>query len=307
MMDARPVHPSSHADRADKESVTWAAAYRLVRGDLALRRVRAIRCGSCAAHTYPTADGAVVVLGAKLITWLFLFDDAFGEGRQAIDSRELMDTFASYEGALRRGRLPRDPTPFHEALVDLGAEADRLGGSEWHGRFADSMARYFDGCLLERPYRRREEVPTLAAYRRLRAWSIGTFPVFDLIELARDAVLSPDEASDPALAEVRERAALLCAWVNDVYSHRKESEESDPLNLVTVLGREFGLPEGEAFLAAAEVYNTDLALFDRRAAELRLDGPPRVASVVRGLDDWVHGNYAWTALSRRYVLGDRAS
>jgi 5-epi-alpha-selinene synthase len=273
-----------------------------VRGAAALERLAAIGCGSCAAYTYPEGPNEVVRLGARLIAWLFLFDDGVGEGGADRDMRSLMARLATYEGVLRTGRMPADATPFHRALGDLRADALSMGGPEWLERFADSMARYFDGCVLEMPYRRAGTCPTIEEYRKLRSWSIGTLPVFDLIELRQPRPLTAAEAESPALAELRELAALLCAWVNDVYSYAKETKDSDPLNLVAVIAGQYRLSITEAFGAAAEIFNADMEDFDLRSSELAVaaSSSDALRAYVRGLADWVHGNTAWTGVSRRY-------
>ncbi|MGE0792425.1 MAG: hypothetical protein AB7S26_42515 [Sandaracinaceae bacterium] len=295
-MRGEEVTPNPCLALASAESLAWADAQGLAVGSLALRRLEAIRCGSCAAHTYPSAPPEVVTLGAKLITWLYLFDDAYGEGRDAADVRDLMATLASFENVVRGARMPARPTPFHRALLDLRTDCVAIAPSNaWIDRFGDSLARYFDGCVLESQFRTRGQAPTLTEYRRIRAWSIGTFPVFDLIELATRT----DVELDPELDAIRERAALLCAWVNDVYSFRKEQKDGETLNLVALLAREYEIDVGAAFQVATEVFNTDLVVFEedaRALSERRRDAAPYVA----GLRDWVHGNYTWTALCRRY-------
>jgi hypothetical protein len=299
-MRIRPVTPHGHAREADAECARWVVAHELVSGKRSLDRFARILCGSCAAHTYPTAPAPVVELGAHVIGWLFLFDDAYGEGKADREMRALMARFAAYETTLRTGRLPLDPTAFHHGLLDIRRQGLERGGAEWLSRFADSMARYFDGCVLELPHRRGNTQPSIEEYRKLRSWSIGTLPVFDLIELATGHVLPPEEAWLPALADLRERAALLCAWVNDVYSHAKEARDNDPLNLVSILSEQSGLTMPEAFGAAAEVFNADLGEFEIESAAILTSASPGLRAYVHGLADWVHGNAAWTSASRRY-------
>lgn len=300
MMHARTVSPNHHGKNASRRSAQWALHHGLIDGEKAWLKLRAIRCGSCAAHTYPDASAEITELAAKLITWLFLFDDAYGEGTNALDARELMETFASYETLLRTGRLPDAPTPFHRALSDLREEGARRATPQWLERFAASMSRYFGGCLLEFPLRRGNEIPSLVEYRRLRAWAIGIPPVLDLIELANEELLLPEEAAREDLARLREETALLCAWVNDVYSYGKEKRDGDQLNLVGVLAHDRGLSEREAFEHAAAVFNDDLQRFNEQREQFERDAPPHLRRFAQGLADWVHGNFAWTGQSLRY-------
>lgn len=301
-MRTAPVAPSVHGPRAAERSIAWALHHGLFGERVGSARVQDIRCGSCAAHVYPRASAEVVTLGAELITWLFLFDDAYGEGVGALDMRHLIETLTSYELLLRTGRMPAEPTPFHVSLAELVDECTALATPRWRERFIESMCQYFRGCLLEYPLRRTQTLPSLLEYRRMRAWSIGIPPVLDLIELANGEILPDEIACDRDLMRLRERTAWLCAWVNDVYSYDKErrEEQGDPLNLVAVLAHERGLGEAEAYAAAAAVFNEDLRRFEQRLGRLLVRGSEPLRSYLRGLTDWVHGNATWTGTSRRY-------
>jgi hypothetical protein len=299
-MRSREVRPNRAEARVAASNAAWARRFGLVSDDLSVARHAAIRCGSFAAHTYPSAPPAVVELGADLITWLFLFDDRYGEGLPQDDVASMRARFATYERTLRSGELPEDPSVFHRALLDLRARALTLANEDWLDRFADSFQLYFEGCLLELPFRRAGRPPNVEQYRQLRAWSIGGFPVFDLIELA-SGVLTHEEAALPELKQLREATALLCAWVNDIYSFPKERSDKEPLNLVSVLEWHYGLDSNDALGAASEVFNTDLDVFEYVSDIIREKRPsPALVAYLDGLDDWVHGNCAWTGLSGRY-------
>jgi Terpene synthase family 2, C-terminal metal binding len=291
-----PVQLHFSSDLAEAATQLWARRHGLVDADGAAERLQRIRCGSFAAHTYPRASVELVELGANLIAWLFLFDDKHGESS---DLREMIRAFERCEAVLRDGAVTEGGA-FERALADLRARALKLGGDAgWLGRFSESMGRYFNGCVLEYPYRLQNLPPTLATYRQLRCWSIGAYPVFDLIEL------SEGEPTPPArfrLGELRYLGALLCSWVNDIHSHRKEEVAQDPLNLVTVLERERGLALEEAYEAAVDVYHVDLDRFNAAAEALvaAKDATAADHNIARALSEWVHGNCVWTRTSGRY-------
>jgi hypothetical protein len=325
-LPGRAVDPHPGVATVDAQNRVWARATGLVADDLAAARHAAIRCGSFAAHTYALAPFAVVALGADLITWLYLFDDRYGEGLDGEGREAMQQRFATFESTVRTGRLPEAPTVFHTALLDLrdralvlarDAAAD-LGADEadvddWLRRFADSFATYFRGCLAELPHRRDAKAKLdLDGYRVVRRDSVGAFPVFDLIELG-SGLLPPEVARSPEIERARALGALLCAWVNDVYSFPKEQLDGDPLNLVTVIASSYALDVTDALGAAAQVFHTDLAFFesacdDARTAHVHARGERAahrsvvVSSYLDGLAQWVHGNTAWTGLSGRYAL-----
>lgn len=294
------VEPSPHLESAERQVVAWAVEHELVGGT---RRARfaAIRCGSCAAHTYPRASRTLVELGADLIGWLFLFDDAYGERADGLPGLER--DLQTFEPLLFDGVLPDAPSPYHRALADLRARIVGLSEERFAVRFAYSMRRYFDGCLLEFPYRTTGRSPSLSVYRSLRRWSIGVQPVLDSVELGLPRPLDTEMGKKEALWVLRNRAATLCAWANDLYSFDKERRDRDPLNLVSVLLRERGLGVELALADAVRLYNADLAAFDAACLAFLDTGTTSSleTSYVRGVRDWVFGNHQWTRQSRRYA------
>lgn len=291
-----PVQQHFSSDLAEAATDRWAQHYGLLDPPGAAERLQCIRCGSCAAHTYPTASAELVELGANLIAWLFLFDDRYGEAREL---PEMVQQFEYCEAVLN-GAPSLSSDAFLRALGDLRARSIKLGATPaWLARFAESLGKYFNGCLLEFPYRLQNRPPTLAAYRQLRCLSIGIYPVLDLVELGAGA---PSPAARFRLGELRFLAALLCAWVNDLYSHRKEVGDRDPLNLVSVLRRAHTLEVADAYQTAVDLYHADLDHFSARVeALLRAPDASEVdREIARGIAHWVHGNCAWTRTSGRY-------
>ncbi|MFT3928571.1 MAG: terpene synthase family protein [Myxococcales bacterium] len=293
------VEPSAHLDAAEKQALAWVAELLLVDGP-SLERFAAIHCGSFAAHTYPRASSELVELGANLIGWLYLFDDAYGE--RCGDVRTLEATLRTFEELIFHGELPAAPSPFHGALADLRARISHLGGESVLQRFGYSLRLYFEGCLLEFPYRSTGRYPSLPVYRSLRRWSVGALPVFDLIELTLEQPLDSTMVQKESYCGLRDAASSLCAWTNDLYSFHKEQHAHDPHNLVAVIMRERALTAEQAFADAVQLYNSDLAAFDRALETFTCapDTSPREVAYMRGLCDWVYGNHQWTKLSRRY-------
>jgi hypothetical protein len=296
-----PVVPSPHLDAAEVQAAAWVASLGLVDGERGARRFAAIRCGSFAAHTYPRASAEIVELGANLISWLYLFDDAVGE--RCEDVHELERALSGFERLAFAGELPPAPTPFHRALHELRARIGAAGGDALVTRFAYSLRRYFDGCLLEYPYRTTGRSPSLSVYRSLRRWSIGGLPVFDLIELTLPRPLDDVMIGKESYWRLRDTASILCAWANDLYSFHKERHDRDPHNLVSVLMRERDLSDDQAFADAVRLYNADLAAFERLLDSFTLAPSSTRLEIayMRGLCDWVYGNHQWTRTCRRYT------
>ena len=276
----------------------WARRWGLVLDGATARREAAVRCGTFAAHTYPTADEELVQLGADLVSWLCLLDDLSGEGLPG-EATTLRQHYADFEVILRSGRLPVEPPPFHRALLDLRHRALARADRRWLERFADAMASYFRGCELEHCYRLAGVSPHPREHRELRSSSIGAQLVFALIEL-HTGLLTPLERASPQLMELRKTGALLCAWLNDISSYPKMCVAEEPLNLVAALARQHSLTPQEALAAAIQVFRTDAAMLEALLDALRYQAaPPAVLDFAQGVERWVRGNSAWTGLRRR--------
>jgi hypothetical protein len=292
-------HPAEREITA--RDLAWARHIGIVGDERASRKHAAIRCGSFAAHTYARAPVEVAMLGANLITWLYLFDDRFGEGEQGESQAELRTCFAAFEQVARTGLLPRDPNAFHRALLELVERGEALGGAAWRGRFADSLAFYMEGCAQELPFRRSGRVPDMDQYRRIKLGSVGAFPVFDLVELAHGDPRTREQADGEWIAEARRIAAWLCAWVNDLYSFPKEARDGDPLNVVAVLMHEHTLSVDAALDRVIELYGRDIARLHALFARARVHGVSAATdAVLQGIERWVHGNRVWTGSCGRY-------
>ncbi|HEX6242975.1 MAG TPA: hypothetical protein VFZ61_18810 [Polyangiales bacterium] len=301
-MKLSPVRQHREVRRVALETVEWAARFSLAENAIELARVRSIRVGELAAYTFSREKVEVVQLGADLITWLFLFDDAVGEAPAHMTEAEHRRVLDSYARVIRDRHLPAQSTAFHHALLDLVTRALQLGASaDWLARFAHDMTDYFAGCADESQYRRNGRAPSVAAYRELRRQTVGTSPVFAIIELGVSGMVDSAEMARPDVVEARAIAALLTAWVNDVYSFPKEAAAQDPLNLVITLANEYQLDVREALEQAVEVYNLDLLELERIIDEVRATCPSdALMGYLQGLLEWVHGNRIWTRLCGRY-------
>lgn len=291
------VHPEWQA--CERESVDWIRRFELAEAPAVWAKMACTRPAMLASRCYRSATFEALVLGADLIAWLFLFDDQQGEGPDIVEMAALCD---EYEGVLATADLPPHPAPLHVALADLRERMLRLSGPSWCERFCSSMRMYFDGCLLEVPYRRSGRSPSFRNYRLLRSWSIGTFPVLDVIEPALGFTLPDEVVTSPTWRELRELTVQLCAWTNDIYSFNKECDERDPINLVQVIRRENGLPAEDAHREAIRYRQAELARF--RVLRARHDGRADTSSIERAysaaLEEWIHGNAAWSGSTHRY-------
>ena len=102
--------------------------------------------------------------------------------------------------------------------------------------------------------------------------SIGKQCLFDVTELTLSGgALALRDCTHPAVCELRERNALLCAYANDLYSCAMEIACGDPINLVYVLVVEQEIEYVNAVDEAKKMYERELAQMHKLAARLRGD------------------------------------
>lgn len=229
-MRAAPVSPHAFAGRVPEETVDWAGSFGLLPSDREKEQALRIRVGDLAALTFTRHSVDVVRLGADLILWLYLFDDAIGEAPPAVQFDQHREQLAKFERLLRFGGHG-EAEPFLRSLADIRRRATQLNaGDDWHRRFADDMADYFAGCADEAIYRRARMTPNIQVYRALRAQTVGTSAVFAIAELGDEDQPRPGEMVRAEVVEALRVAAQLTAWVNDIYSYPKEAAQGDPMN-----------------------------------------------------------------------------
>lgn len=304
-MQTRRVTRSPLEREVNITSLRWANDKGMVSDDLSEARLIGVECGSFASCSYQNGSRAMVQLCADFVAWLFLFDDRYCEAFDA-DVAGLRLFFREYE-ALMRQEGARPLTPFQAALFDVKERAMRDHGADrrWVERFATDLEGYFAGCAEEAPFRKSGRFPTVAEYRTLRLGTIGARPLFDLIELTSgyldDVPELFDETKAKTFTRAREAASLTFGWINDVFSYRKESGMGDPLNLVAVLENQYSLSAEEAFEAAVDVFRAELSLLEEESARLRDGGVSATLDrYLVGLEDWLHGNLAWSSTCPRY-------
>jgi hypothetical protein len=255
-------------------------------------------------------------MAARLVAWLFLIDDAYAEGSFRFEPNAMRFQNRVLLDELRQGRsVPegngpfpvRDTTPslslFSQALLSLLNEGETSVGSPWRERFLASLAGYLEGCALEAELRAARRIPSMTEYVRVRLLSIGIHPTYDLIELVEGHALTQEQHQSEIVRAQKDRAATLCAWVNDLYSLSKEREAGCPCNIGMVIRQERGLDNDLAIGdAIAELYNETLEDFHR--VETEYAGSPfrseNVAKYFHALKCWVEGNYEWMLGCERY-------
>jgi hypothetical protein len=294
------VIPSSYAGWAETENLIWVSRFGLLDGPSAAEKVRRTRCGYLSALAYPNGSPDLVLLGANFFSWLFLFDDLYGEGGDNNKGEALKDLGPSLVAVLQTGQCLHNE-PFHLSLLDIHRRALKCG-PEWLTRIAMDLKIYFEGCRLELPYRKASSAASLAQYFKIRLFSSAMFSVLDLVELDLPHSLSEASIKRPEISELRMLASLAVCWDNDIISYAKEQDCGAPLNLVTVIQQEYQITIDEAFKTAADFFletlNRFINLQNRLVVDRKLS--QNEERYIKGLLNWVYGNRAWGAFTLRY-------
>jgi terpene synthase-like protein len=285
-------HPAPHPDIAaiQRDSEAWRARF----GFGTAKDFTDTQCAGWASYSYPSLPRPVVQIAADLIGWLFLYDDEYGEHREPGPA---IDTARRHVALLRTGIARRELDAFELALLDLRARVLEYTDERFVDRFASSFAKSYAGWHAEIPYRRAGKTPSLEAYRRLRAWSVGMHTLFDIAELHTG---HPSDAELPEVDQLRDEAALLCGYINDVHSYLKERDE--PINLIAVLRDERGITPAAAAEAATQEYAFQRSILDAHCAAVLRRGSVSDAmrQIVSGLIEFVPGCAEWYGKCGRY-------
>jgi Terpene synthase family 2, C-terminal metal binding len=304
-LPSKPVTPSPHGARARANAVQWVRALGLADEPTVaeLERADPALYGAC---VVPDDRPELVDLCAQYFAWLILFDDAIGECQTPADVARLrlaMEAVVSHDAA-PDGRL-ESVGSFVRAVRSLsGREHFVARAPAFRRAFEHSILDYMDGCVREADLRLQKRVPSFSEYQSFRKRTIGALPILDIVALTLPAPLPKTGTAQARIRDVRERAAHLFAWANDILTYkvcRTEKDEEDRLNLVTVLAEERATSIEAAFDEAIGLYGWEL---ERLVADLDpwVSGPDAAVTsrYARAVLTAVDGNVAWYEQSRRY-------
>jgi hypothetical protein len=257
-----------------------------------------INCGEIGCLAFCSEPEETAQFGADLIAWLFLFDDKIGEGPGVTDPRELRLTLDRCLEVCESGLVGQSMDPFHKSLVTLIDRGRQIAGDGWHRKFSNSFRCYFRGLVGECLARNGLCNLNIEEYQKIRRDSIAGYPVFDLIDLQFGDAIDSDD-----LTLLRHKTADLLGWINDLCSIDKENFESDPINIASVIAKDFSIPYDYAVDRAIElILKPDWALFKLRQGKI-LSGQnsPEIKKYAMSLQHWVEATYHWSFSARRYT------
>lgn len=285
----------------DASTLAWVKRFGLVREAKQTAGFERIICGTAARFGFFSASPEVVGIAADLISWLFLFDDAYPEGTYRFDVKGLEATCARYLNLLENFPHAAPHSNFARALVDLFERMSRHAPPSWMQRFIESFRYYCGGCIREAHFRQSNSIPSVSEYMNLRRASFGYAPVADLMELIFGTYLTDEERWSPTVVRLRTLGVDISACVNDLYSYEKESAVGDMCNVVRVVELNEARSPEAACARVGQMHDEALGQLLLLESQLNaIPTSPAIRNLARAIREWSQGHHDWSIRCRRY-------
>ncbi|GGX80910.1 hypothetical protein GCM10010358_38950 [Streptomyces minutiscleroticus] len=276
---------SSQWVHAEREVRSWAARHGLVTGGEETRRLARMGHGRMAGWLAPQAVQAELVLVAQWSAFIASVDDGFDRhGQSPQQARDVLDRLLDVLSAADGTRYPVSAPPAVRALADLWERTRIAARPAWRQRFLALYRDFADATVTEIRLRARGERLGLDDYLALRRRTITVLPVCAVVERALPAA--------DGLDGLREAAADIIAWANDLRSAPREVDEGTE-NLISVLARHHRCSPSRAAALARDMLAERMDDFDRAAHGGR-------AAIIRRVRD---GCLAWQRETHRNPAG----
>ncbi len=303
-----PVSP--HAESARSRHLDWVRARGLVRSEAGLIEYESWDLPQAAARTYPYASADDIYM---LINWFsigFLFDDQFNANTTGYAERVAAVAQEMITIPFRPpGSRPDVVCPITLAWSEVWAWLSDGMSESWRNRFAASWGRFLAAHAHEVRLSANGVALNLKDYLALRRITVGIHHSIDIAERSRRFEVPVQVQAHKLMRAMRDAAADVIAYMNDVHSLEREERRGDPHNLVTVLRHDRGWSRQAAIDEAVRMANEHLELYERLEAqipevcdELGLDEDDRrsVGMGVEGIRNWIRGMYDWAMSTGRY-------
>lgn len=233
--------------------------------------------------------------------WALILDDRIDDGPWAENG--VLERFVTAVQAITENdsvdpphEIGRFDDPMLSVLVDdLWSRTRSWGNERWRHRVVQHLLQHLRAQAMLLKMRDTGTAITLAEYLPLRRDSFGALFFFDLIDAAE--TLDPYEHSDTIewWSTLREHAADIITWTNDIHSIAKDVVCGERFNLVSVLADTHGTDWPASIEAALQMVNTAVATFTQVAVQpphhraSAATDPERLRHVARAAGDW-HGS-----------------
>lgn len=273
-------------------------------GEPAATVLHGIALGEAAALTYPEADAQRLGVAASWIAFLVLFDDWSDQLSLELDWRAAV---AAQHGAVREvldGRPARtDEGRLVFLLQRILSDIARLDPDWDDSRFRQEIGRYLSATLWEIDMRSRGKVPDLSTYLRMRRIFSTMTIQLELDYFVCSLQLPEHVRLHPCIQLVDAAVADYGCLANDLYSFRRESDEGQLSNVITVLRHEHGWDLSMAQQYAVRICEQALSTFEdvrSRGAFLGLPDSQELRRYFDHYEAFMSAAARWPARSARY-------
>ncbi|MDH6124667.1 hypothetical protein [Kitasatospora sp. GP82] len=261
-----------------------------------------------AALVYPESTAEDLALAADLMGFYFLFDDQFDGslGRRPDQVAMLCERLT----AITYGARPAG-TSVERAFADLWRRITKGMTARWKARAAYHWEWYFACHPAEAAGRNAGQPPDRDGYLMLRRGTAAMESIFDMIERLGRFEVPQHVLHHPLLRELRQLAADIPSFTNDVRSYAQEAQRGDVANLVMIVQRDRSCSAEEA---CAVVWDEAQRMADRffelreqlpdayRWMELDRAQQQVAQRYADGMALWLAGYLRWESRTARYHL-----
>ncbi|MBE9499946.1 hypothetical protein IHE61_22820 [Streptomyces sp. GKU 257-1] len=210
----------------------------------------------------------------------FAYDDWF-------ESRTSLDEIVAASCALQRAQEAPGSAlanvPFLPEFLHVMGELRRFATPTQYLRFTNERRRYFQSLPWEASYRFAGKVPDLNTNVTLRLGVASTTSFLVAMEIFNDDEIPSTEFDHPAVQAIREVAASLLGWVNDLYSLSKDARDAGAVNnFVSCIQQERQCSTEEAGAEAVTMFNRSMLLFVGLRDQLARQGSPPLRKFLDG-------------------------
>ncbi|CRM32473.1 cytochrome P450 [Pseudomonas sp. 44 R 15] len=299
--------PRSDHEQLRTQALAWAQRHGLIgrRGAHRLSTTALLDLGVALCGRAPTHRAEILVCW---YLWALTLDDRIDDGPWAENGaleRFITSVQSLTESDAQSGENSRFEDPMLAVLVDdLWPRTRCWGDDRWRGRLVRHLIRHLRAQATLVHVRETDTALTLTQYLPLRRDSFGALFFFDLIDAAETLDPYAPAAQAQAWTTLREHAADLIAWTNDIHSIAKDVVCGERFNLVSILANAGGMEWPAALESAHQMVNTAVAQFTAVAAQCAnpasgaANDPDRLRQVIRAAGDWHR------SVSRYYLHAD---
>jgi hypothetical protein len=304
---------SPHAQEAETHVREWSRQMRIVPDGPAGDAFDAMLFGRLSGWVYPDAEPDRLLVLAEWMGWVFTFDDLLddtAEGRDIGFVDQVVECMAAVCRG-KAGRGPKAPTRTvarsRDAFADLWQRITAAMPPRWTARLTAHALEYLHSYRPQAAVNSARTVLDESSFTAHRLASVSMYPSMDQIEYATAEPIHASVIAHPDIAALRQAAANVVAWSNDLHSAAKEISVGDLCNYVTVLHHELGVPlqqaADEVLVRIYRQVERFTAVESRIVAMLpRLPAHRRsaVLGLIDGLKFWMTGYVEWSIESGRY-------